>query len=50
MLVAARLSAEHVERLLAAVSLIASTPPPPGYGRDPLTGDYWPAGLARPGA
>ena len=39
-----------VERLLEAVELIASTPPPVTYACDPRSGDYWPEGMARPDA
>jgi selenocysteine lyase/cysteine desulfurase len=39
-----------VERLLAAVRTVATTAPPVRYDRDAATGDYWPVGLARPGA
>jgi selenocysteine lyase/cysteine desulfurase len=39
-----------LERLLEAVEVIASTPPPVEYVHDPTSGDYWPASLARPDA
>jgi selenocysteine lyase/cysteine desulfurase len=39
-----------IDRLLAAVETVATTPPPVDYIADPLTGDYWPKGLARPDA
>jgi selenocysteine lyase/cysteine desulfurase len=39
-----------VERLLAAVRTVATTAPPVRYDHDAATGDYWPLGLARPGA
>jgi selenocysteine lyase/cysteine desulfurase len=37
-----------VERLLAAVAVVAHTPPPVEYERDPRTGDYWPLGFSLP--
>jgi selenocysteine lyase/cysteine desulfurase len=37
-----------LERLLEAVEVIASTPPPVEYARDPRSGDYWPAAMSRP--
>jgi selenocysteine lyase/cysteine desulfurase len=43
-------TAADVERLLAAVASIAAGPPPVTYVADPLTGDYWPEGHARPDA
>ena len=39
-----------LERLLEAVELVASTPPPVAYARDPHSGDYWPEGMVRPDA
>jgi selenocysteine lyase/cysteine desulfurase len=39
-----------LDRLLEAVALIASTPPPVAYARDPQSGDYWPEGMVRPDA
>ncbi len=39
----------EIDRLLAAVEVVARTPPPVEYARDRHTGDYWPRGLARPG-
>lgn len=35
---------EDVDRFLAAVTHIASTPPAFAYTQDPATGDYWPEG------
>jgi hypothetical protein len=37
---------DDVERLEAALRIIATTPPPVPYTCDPQTGAYWPAGLA----
>ena len=39
-----------IERLLQAVELIAGTPPPVAYRRDPHSGDYWPEDMVRPDA
>jgi selenocysteine lyase/cysteine desulfurase len=39
-----------LERLFEAVEIIASSPPPVHYLRDPRSGDYWPESLVRPDA
>lgn len=39
---------EDVERLLAALQVIATTEPPLTYAHDRMTGGYWPPELARP--
>ena len=36
---------DEIERLLAAVEVVAQAPPQVEYERDPHTGDYWPLGL-----
>jgi len=41
-------SAADIERFLAAVRTMATTECPLPYVADPLTGDYWPDGHARP--
>jgi hypothetical protein len=41
-------SVDDIDRLLEAVEAIATTAPPVDYARDPLAGDYWPAGRPRP--
>ena len=43
-------SAADIDRFVAAIATVAATPPPVTYVADPLTGDYWPEGHARPDA
>jgi len=43
-------TARDLERLLDAVTTVASSGPPVEYVPDPVTGDYWPKGHARPDA
>ena len=39
-----------IDRLLEAVHAVATTYPPVEYEPDPVSGDCWPAGFARPDA